>query len=195
MMLFEPESHIYSIEGRVIPGTTNIISDSCPFVDYSGTGEVSGTFGHNFHKATELYDKNDLGEYDPAMSNHMDAYKQFRQDFIYLGEPIFIEKILYSIKHGYAGTIDRVFQRGREIYQIDLKSGAFSPKWFIQTAAYQNLLIEELNDKRLKYFRWCLQITEQGYKIFKPKNIFIQDFNIFISMKNVSNWKKENKIK
>ena len=65
------------------------------------------------------------------------AFEKFRVAF----RPALIlnECVVYNITHGYAGTLDRVYQMGEQVILVDLKTSAnYYPEMGLQLVAYKN---------------------------------------------------------
>lgn len=197
MLRFSEEGHRYDWNGVTIPSVTQVIGESVPFGNFP-SAERAANFGKVFHRTVELYEKGELSEYDPALEPWLNGWKKFRTDF-----PSFkiledrdgkvIERKMYSKNYGFAGMMDFAFDCPKMILFLDIKTGGFSPTWDIQTSAYQQMYTETYKPKRRRYERWGLQVVAEGYKIYKGGN-FQKDFNVFVSMLNVSNWKARHKL-
>jgi len=191
MLEFIPETHTYLWEGQKVPSVTQVIEDACPFPWHDANVERAAEFGRVLHKTTQLHDLGELDTYDPALGPWMKAWKRYLMD-------------LENRRHG--------------LLVVDIKSGAFSKSWYPQMAAYENLYreaeksCEPIIEKRYysKIYgyagtvdriyqpkmkrgteREAVQLLKTGdYKIYASPNTWQADFNVFVSMLNVYNWKK-----
>ena len=95
--------------------------------------------GQYVHKATELYDKNELDEstVDERITPYFNGYLKFRKDTGF--EPIYIEQPLFHPQYFYAGKLDRIGPIHDHHVLIDLKSGAKVKVDELQGAAYWEL--------------------------------------------------------
>jgi len=129
----DESTHIYRLDGRRIIGTTEALKilDDRWKVDpwYLERGRF-------IHKATELYDTDELDEstVDDRIRPYLDAYMRFRRDTDFV--PTFIERELYHPKFFYGMKIDRIGWLNGRWVMMDLKSGAPARVDKLQSAAY-----------------------------------------------------------
>lgn len=104
-----------------------------------------------------------------AVAGFLDWVKQHKVKFIAS------EKLVYSMKHGYAGTCDGIALIGKEQkpYIIDYKvSKGLYPGVAMQTAAYQ---LAETEESGTEYAgRWAIRLskeTEEEYNIREEKRL------------------------
>lgn len=195
MLTFDESTHAYAINGRPIPSVTQVIEESCPFGWHGEVVDRAARFGQALHKTCELLETGKLGSYDPLLEPWLAGWNRFLADL-----PAMIEK---------ASIL------------ADIKSGVFSPKWYVQMAAYENLNTVNVNrgasipqiEARLysekfgyagtldrfypgqgrKIRRVAIQLSARGdYKLFESKEPFQSEFNAFVSMVNVWKWKHKN---
>ena len=110
--------------------------------------DEAGRRGSVVHKLTELYDEgqevnliNSNGTIDYKLNEWamFERYVEFRRRFQFVTDCIEINII--SKELGYAGTIDRVINMNEERILLDIKtSNAIYPSYWLQLAAYRNLL-------------------------------------------------------
>ncbi len=192
-LVFNPEKHRYTLGGIVLPSVTQIIQEA-GLVDLSHIpADVlrrASDFGTAVHKATELYDKNDLDEetLDPSLKGPLQAWIKFVIDLKFKIEEI--EPLMYSRKYMFAGTPDRIGTILRDKALLDFKTGPTLPRSIaLQTAGYTCMYNEARgNADRIKR-RLAVQLLENGsYKIqeYKDKT----DERVFLSCLNVVNWKR-----
>ena len=107
-LTLDPEPHTYYLDGRVIPGITEIRTALGIGYPHTTTDPVHRERGKAVHRAIELYDNGDLDEssVDPAVAPYLKAYIQFREDTGF--EPVHSELMLASERDWYAGTLDKV---------------------------------------------------------------------------------------
>lgn len=146
-LTFDPEKHIYRVDGLKLPSVTDICK---PLVTF---GEVSQEVlrqaarrGSQVHEYAELIDygmeANDL-EVEPELVGYVTAYTRFLRD--YKPEWELIEKPLYSLDMGYAGTLDRYGIIDGEKTIVDIKTSSSASRatriaWAVQLEAYLGLL-------------------------------------------------------
>ena len=70
------KDHIYTVDSKVFPGVTTIISDVYGKYPYP---EGAAERGHHVHLATQLYDEDDLDEssLDEVVKGYLEGYKLF----------------------------------------------------------------------------------------------------------------------
>jgi hypothetical protein len=162
VLTFEPEGHIYTWNGKVVPSVTGILK---PLAGYEWVNEQvlerKSAIGTAVHLATELFDRGDLVEESvhPIIKPYLDAYKRFRDETQF--EPEGIELKDFNERMGYAGTLDRTGKVRATPAVIDLKATvqihhAAGP----QTAAYAQMIGQPASD------RYALQLKDDGtYKL------------------------------
>jgi hypothetical protein len=108
-LLFDEERHIYTVNGERVVSVTQAIQG---LVDFSMVPpwmlEWKAALGKAVHKATELFDLDDLeplGDDDPAIG-YVRAWARFRDETGFV--PTQLEQRLYHPIFEYCGTLDRV---------------------------------------------------------------------------------------
>lgn len=139
---FDPVTHTYRVDGRIVPGVTSVISlgdDSLRYVD-AQTLAYKAAFGSAVHVACELDDKGDLVEesvVEPVMLRLM-QWRKFLADTE--AQILLNEAPVYSPLHDVAGMLDRVLIFNGASWLIDIKTGVQSRRHALQTAGYAALL-------------------------------------------------------
>lgn len=181
---FDPESHVYTIDGKNLPSVTTIIKEA-GLIDSTWFTEAAMMRGIYVHQATELLDKNDLDEssLDPILAPYVDAYKRFLDDTgFYIS---YIEKIVYNATYGYAGRLDRLgkFPTDKIESIIDIKTGK-PEKWHgVQLAAYGLCLGNEPRK------RFGLYLSDTGnYRLERYTDR--QDMQIFLACLTIYKFKE-----
>jgi hypothetical protein len=119
--------------------------------DSDNIRDEAGRRGSVVHNLTERYDN---GEEVSLINNHgvidfkisewsmFEKYVDFRNRFP--AEIFYQEKNIISEKLGFAGTLDRVMNIEGKTLLVDIKtSGAIYNSYWLQLAAYEQLLLEE----------------------------------------------------
>lgn len=138
---FDPEGHIYRLDGRVLPSVTQSLNEWREVTVYgkrffihtiNGTvveGEVmdnAAAFGRAIHVGAALILQDDLdwGDLDPALVAPLREFEKWVDD--YKVKPVHIEEPMYSEKYGVAGTPDLIgeIQGFRHRCLVDFKTGA-----------------------------------------------------------------------
>lgn len=180
------------MEKNNLPRVTGILKAE-GFIDFSKVSpelmEAAQLFGTALHKATELWDKNDLdlSTLSAPLIPYLEGWRKFIKDFHIVIKPEEIERHLISKKWGFQGTPDRYPVIGGKVTIIDLKSStSMYPSTAIQTAAYQ-ILVEENTGLIVKQ-RWGVQLNDKGTYKIEPYTS-ATDKSVFLSALNVFNWK------
>lgn len=187
MIEFEPQGHVYRVDGRQVPSVTEILEPytSLEFVDRE-TLRRAAEFGDHVHLACHLYDIGELdeGALDPELAPYLDGWKAFLRDS---GAVVLLSEYrVASRKYGYAGTFDKLLFWGKSKRKVDIKSGSVVPKTVgPQTAAYVQAYAEETG-KHIRD-RYCIHLPGDGkYRSHKLKDL--RDWSIFQSALNLYNW-------
>ena len=191
---FDQESHVYRLNGKIIPSVTGILSDAGLF-DYRGVPpevmEAARLFGQAVHRATELYDMEslDMATVNEPLIPYLEAWKKFRADFKVVIYPSWIEKPICSYKYQFGTIPDRICSIGNKVTLIEVKSTATIQKAVAIQMGGQEIVVEENYGKVRQ--RIAVQLKPDGtYRIEEFKNP--TDKTVFISALNVWRWRKEN---
>lgn len=180
-LTFEPESHTYRLEGKVIPSVTQILTSE-GFIDGSWFTEYSRDRGTKVHRAIELYDDGDLDEerLDPVLRPYLEAWKRFKA---HASVSVLRSEIqLASEAYQFAGTVDKTALLGGMKAVLDIKTGEVQPWTGLQLAAYQLLLAETMP-------RIAVQLKADGnYMLHEFKDR--ADRNVFLAALTVHQWKR-----
>jgi len=161
---FDPITHVYTLDGQVIPGVTTIIKplfgDWFDRID-PATLEHARERGTRVHKLTELHDDGvyfRLADSDEAAA-YIHAWRRFRSD---MHPRIFAaEKSGYHPTLDYGGTNDRLVIIDGHAGVLDIKTTAdLMPQTAIQTMGYA--LIEAAHDDSKLWRRWAVQLKPSG---------------------------------
>lgn len=185
--------HDYVWEARKYPGVSKILQGA-GLIDFSGIPEHilerARDFGQAVHRATELYDRQDLDMKslsDPLVP-FLDGWIKFKKD--YGAEVVESELVVCSKTWGFGGTLDRILRIKGDLILPDIKSTrTIAPAGKLQLSAYK-IGYEERTGKKIKA-RWTVQLTGDaiGYRVVPYKNDR-EDQDDFLSALKVYNWKK-----
>lgn len=134
---FDPAKHEYTIEGRVVPGVTEILGDTGlrePFFD----AEWAADKGTKIHLACHFHNKGTLfwESVDPLIYPYVEAYLRFKRechvDVIFSEKIFFHETLLYGTTIDTMVKLDFMSERVRAI--VEIKSGQPQPSDRLQTA-------------------------------------------------------------
>lgn len=184
---FEPDGHVYRLDGRVLPSVTQILEPytGLEFVDKELLRRAA-EFGSHVHEACHLHDTGQLDEasLDPALVPYLDGWKQFLEDS---GAVVILsEHRVASRKHGYAGTFDKLMFWGKSRRMVDVKSGTVLPRTVgPQVAAYCEAY-DEGTRERIRD-RYCIHLPGAGkYKSHKLTDA--RDWNYFKAALVLHQW-------
>lgn len=185
---FDAERHIYTCNGRVVPGVTSVLEplqflDGVPWAVL----EAARDFGSNVHLACHLFntDKLDEAALDPALKPYLDGWIAFLNESGF--HVMASEAQVHSRVFGYAGTADAFGTWQNTSWVVDIKSGVVPDTVGAQLAAYQHAA--RLRPRR----RLCVQLTGDGrYRLHEQKDL--SDFALFQSALNIYRYRmKRNK--
>jgi len=190
---YDGQTHSYYLKGLRIPGVTQVMTG---IHDFLGVGEeimaAAQERGTLVHTATALYDKGALSleemRADTVLEPYVRAWVKFRDDVLFIPEGIEVQ--VYSIRHRYAGTIDRIGKlRGMPVV-LDIKTGAaLNPVTALQLAAYQ-VAYNERNPKAKVKERWAIQLGADGkYRLYQYKDDS-GDWSAFLSALTIYCWRQ-----
>ncbi len=145
-LVFNEESHTYTIGDRLVPNVTRILS---VLHDWSGipreTLEYAAHRGQMIHYAIELHSEGDLNEsaLDPQIKPYMNGYYRFLEHA--KPEHLHAEHRVFHEQYKYAGTLDlhTILHgvKGAPESIVDTKAVAkLMPATGVQTAAYEAAL-------------------------------------------------------
>jgi hypothetical protein len=189
-LTFDPVDHVYCYDGVQVPNVTSVL-ENVGIVDFSmvphDTLEHAKKRGTAVHHATHLYDLENLNEdtLGEEVRPYLDAWKRFR---IETGV-VFIEteKVVFSEKYMYAGTLDRTAILFGGFGILDIKSGDSSGA-AIQTAAYDLAYNEKRKSVDRARKRWTVSLNKNGkYKV--AEHTSKTDKSVFLSALSVYNYK------
>ena len=167
MLEFIEEPHSYRYDGKPVPSITQLL-DMAGFLDYSrvprGRLDVKRKIGKAVHLACALADLGtlDVRTIHPDVEPYFFAYETFLADYRVKIVREFVERPLYHLAFGYAGTPDRGVLWGRDEVPTTLELKAtydLQPSTAVQTAA-QGLLFHANGFRTLK--RLALQLLPKG---------------------------------
>ena len=161
-LIFDEESHRYTIDGEVLPSVTGIIGRILPY-DYNAS-EWHMQRGAATHRACELLDNASLDwlTVDPEILPRVQAWEKFRLDM-----PMDLVAVEERLAHSglrFAGTLDRIFRRNGKLICADIKNSV-SAQVKLQLALYS--LLWTHNKKQTIDSAVAVELTEDGnYKCF-----------------------------
>lgn len=178
MFEFSPEKHEYKINGVVVPSVTQVLSRMNDYdLVHNDVLERKRQLGVAVHKACELHYKNDLDEdsLPQEVKPYFEVWLQFIDDTGFVITAM--EKQVYSLRHGYAGTLDCIGVLHDVKVLLDIKCtakimGSVGP----QTAAYR-LALEEMGESVDR--RCVIKLVAGSYRLRELSGA--RDLNTFLS--------------
>lgn len=190
-LAFDETAHRYTHNGVVVPGVTSVLNntlDSFACVSPEIL-ERARVLGQAVHKATALYDLDDLviESVDLLVLPYLEAWMKFRRETGF--SPDAIEERVFHPRHFYAGTFDRAGPLFGVRSLVDIKSGIVLPSVGPQTAAYLEARNFRRSDKLSA--RWVVQLNRDGsYRLEQLKAR--EDFSVFLAALTLSQWRIKN---
>ena len=183
MLTFEESTHTYEWSGRAVPSVTTVIRGA-GLAGRLPKDEWYLQRGQAFHFAAQLYDEGELDEdsIDPAIADHLNHYRAFREE---VGDRLEIQKIEeagYEAVFDFAGTPDRVVLWDGRPAILELKTGSASRWHRLQTAGYAAIAGVGI--------RLCAYFTETGWKLDTHDDP--DDWNTFTAALGVYRWHERN---
>jgi len=195
---FDPIEHRYFLGSVELPSVTRILNDVLG--GYDGVSrEVmrrKAEIGEAVHVATAMYDTGVLDESSvpTEIAGYFEAWKRFRRETAFV--PEWVERMVWSTQHGYAGTLDRTgfFERLKRINPtmrclVDIKAtAAYMPSVEPQTAAYSHAFAACAHLPVRHRFSVRL-MPEGNYQLTEHTDP--SDIAVFLSCLTVYHWRKE----
>lgn len=138
VLQFDEAAHRYSVNGKIIPSVTQIISAvglyEFDFVSRQ-TLAIAAERGRIVHTYIEWHEQGLLDEssIDPDLAGYFEAYLAAKAAGDIPDAPTAIEERVFSEKYQYAGTLDLLFG---EYWIHDHKTGVESPVHCLQLSGY-----------------------------------------------------------
>lgn len=175
---FEPETHTYRLEGRVLVSVTQVLNEWREAKVYgkrflvhttSGAaidGEVmdnAATFGKAVHEGAKLIltGEIDWNTVDEALIPPLMEFMRWTED--YKVKPVHVEEPMYSERHGVAGTPDLIgtVNGFRHLDITDIKTGLVNEAVGPQVAGYE-IIFREREKYRKPIVRHELILPRDG---------------------------------
>jgi len=182
-LTFEPQGHVYRLDGRVLPSVTQVLQ---LLEDFEGVPpavlEAARVFGTHVHDACALDVRGllDWATLDVALVPYVEAFRRFLRD---TGFKVLVsERRVVHPTMRYAGTLDLYGILRTRHALIDIKSGMLPRTVGPQVAAYEKGLLLELPERMQRY---CLQLNPEfpcGYKLHALTDA--ADWQVFVSALN-----------
>jgi len=151
------------------------------------TKEKAGLKGKDIHKIIQNLSKGGKVEKTKEIKGYIEAYEKFKADVPF--RILATEKIVYSKKYGYAGTLDAIIKfKNGELAIIDFKTGKYVYREAsIQLSAYKQALEEMYPKKKKPDKTFVVHLKSDGTYSLIEKNA---SFQIFLALKKVWLWQQ-----
>lgn len=187
-LLFDAETHRYTVNGRAVPSVTTVLSI---LQDFGAVpAEVlarAAEFGTHVHQAVHMSNEGTLDEasLDPALAPYLEQWRRFLTET----GAIVIQSELRVFHRGlrYAGTVDSIAEWRGSRCVIDVKTGEVPRTVGPQTAAYA-MAYQSSECGPMPRRRYCVQLTADTYKVHPLTDP--ADWSLFQSCLNV--WRFKN---
>ena len=189
---FDEAKHEYRLGGRPVLGTTAILKGAIGnlYTDVPlERNEFSLIFGKATHHACRLLDEEllDWASVDERLVSRIRAWEKWKAD--YRAQIWGVEVPLGSVRHQFAGTIDRfvsIHGNDDDHLILDIKTGPLKPTVALQLAAY-GILYDE-NHKRKHRGRFAVELKADGTYRCQPYTDK-RDYRIFQACLTVAQFK------
>ena len=186
-LTFDPNGHIYKVNGVIVPSVTQVIA-AAGLSDFSSVPasvlDAAIQFGNALHKAIELKCKGTLDEESVAeeLKPYIAQWDQFCMDFTFFTGQQEYRAYNDAMRVGYC--IDHIGHLTDDTALVDVKSGSPKPADVIQMCAYGYLYPA----KRIL----LLYLEKDRYKVIEIKGADRRrGVNIFIAALQLYNFRKE----
>lgn len=149
------------------------------FGQISGNAATRGRGVHNFFQQilNNQYDIDAPEQYRPYLEGIIRFQKEYQVT------PIFNERIVKSLKYGYAGTVDQAVKTNNQTWLIDLKtSKQIYPEMGLQLECYKQALVEE--GFKIDKTAILLVPGDGTFQLAEVKG----DIEVFLALKKVWEW-------
>lgn len=148
---FFEDGHIYKKDGKRIWSITQIL-DIIQSWKYSDNNTVPMDRGKFLHKVFETYNKGTLDVFglDDEAQHYLKNYIDFLEEYNLIDNKVESEKIMYSKRFNYSGTLDAVFYDTPENKLILL---------YLTETSYKSKVVKFTNEKFREF--QCFQITHR----------------------------------
>jgi len=141
ILTFDPEAHVYRVDGAPVPSVTELLEAAGISPDYSKVNPTvllhARRRGIHVDLCCDLDDADDLdwSSVHPEAVAYVQAWQAFKADYGY--RPLASQVILYHPTYGYAGTTDSVGDLDGYVTIVERKATAkMAASYALQTAGY-----------------------------------------------------------
>lgn len=147
---FDEPTHVYTLDGDVVPGVTTVLAEAGILGPYDGIPARYMDHGRRIHHAICWDQKSgiDLDQVEPDVRVYVERFRRFAELVDLKSE--LVEKSLACPTYRYAGTLDLVGKLHSENWVLDFKRKTLEPGHAVQVAGgYAPLVERHYGDGRL----------------------------------------------
>lgn len=185
---FDSETHTYTLDGRVIPSVTQILSAE-GLINSHTSNPYYMTRGRHAHDTVRLYLEGNLDEesLDPQLNSYLQGAKDFLADTGFKVQGF--ETPMYHPYYLYAGTPDLWGLLENRTTLIDVKTGS-PDKWHVlQLSAYYRLLKDTGQEIKEGANLYLNKDGKYSLKTFTVREL-MSGLSVFLSALTLYNFKK-----
>jgi hypothetical protein len=141
ILTFEPEGHVYRVDGARVPSVTELLEAAGVSPDYRKVHPAvlrhARLRGIHVDKCCDLDDADDLdwSSVDPEAVGYVQAWQAFKADYGY--EPVISKPLIYHPTYRYAGEPDSIGMLDDYVAVAERKATAkMAATYALQTAGY-----------------------------------------------------------
>ena len=204
-LTFEPEGHIYKMDGRRLPSLTQIL-DAAGFIDYSmvplETLKAKAAFGTRVHEYCLWIDQDEIGIEElkpyPAYESRVLGWMDFVKDYDLQADMEWAERPMAVKINGctFALTPDRYGMSNQGPCVVEIKCSVdLMPAYALQTAAQVLPFRNELNPTVKRFVCQLLDKPNgSGKRYFAKEYTDRTDEKIFLAALATTQWRINNKL-
>jgi hypothetical protein len=199
-LIFNEDDHAYIFEGRRYTSITQAMKNAGMTAQWlskshKDAAEMKAMKGSNVHLACHYHDTVGL-DFDSLTQDvvpYVQGYVLFREQVPFT--VISSEEPMISVDWGYAGTPDKVIMIDGAYAVLELKTtAAIERSVDVQMAAQAQLVMDSHEFVGIPKVeiekRMAVYLKDDGsYVLYAPRKTQQEDFAVFVSALNVSNWK------
>lgn len=204
-LTFEPEGHIYRLDGKRIPSLTQIL-DAAGFIDYSmvplETLKAKAAFGTRVHEYCHWFDQGELDLADlkpyPQYESRVLGWADFVKDYDLQPDLAWAERPMVLQLNGsrFAMTPDRYAMSHQGPCVVEIKCSCdLMPAYALQTAAQVFPFRNELNPTVKRFVCQLLDKPNGSGKCYFVKEYTDRsDEKVFLAALATTQWRINNKL-
>jgi len=170
---FRREDHSYWVGSSELISVTTVLRRTGLISGAEYFTERARRRGEASHLACWYDDQGDLDEttLSPSVRPRLEAWRKFRAATAHW-QQVAIEEPMFSTDLGVAGTPDRIYRSGSQLFIPDIKTAALeAPWWNLQSAGYGLLAERAYGVSRASIRRFSVRLLEDGnFRLAEHRN-------------------------